>query len=288
MSEAITERYRPKHIADIVGQSAATTLLSRFIAAPYSCAFLLSGGSGIGKSSAAMALATDLGCDMRPNCYGLGGFFQISAGDQKVDQVKDQARLLRNLPFYGSGWRCLVCNETDQSSPQAQVAWLDILENLPQKCCVVFTTNILNDLAPRFQDRCTVIPFVSGTGVEYTRAANELIARIWTAERPGESIPTIGDLDAIPSGSAISYRRVVQACARRLLDPSPFVPASIEVPASIFSASPPVKPKTAAPFKRPAGVKAYKDMTWTERREYERKQFIASQQEHFDNQAISA
>ena len=146
---SIVDKYRPKRLTDIVGQDQAVSVLSRFCAKPYSQAFILYGGSGLGKTAASFAVARELGCDLSPNVYSLGGLHQIAAGEQKADAVRELSGQLARIPMYGSGWKVAIINEADQSSPQAQVVWLDVLENLPPRTVIIFTTNEIRSLSAR-------------------------------------------------------------------------------------------------------------------------------------------
>ena len=264
--QPLTEKFRPRRLADIVGQSEAIEVLSRFVARPCSQAFLLIGATGTGKSSCAWALATELGCDMDPRNYFSGGLSQIAAGKQTADDVREQAEKMSYIPWSGSGWRCLIVNEADQCSKQTQTIWLDVLESLPPRNVVVFSTNETDGLDRRFQDRCIVLRFDAGREVKHHAAANSLIERIWTAERPGEAVPTIRDLDIQINHKEISYRGVVQAVARRLLDPAPFIPPAPEpAPAALF-VSQVIRPAVASrPAPKPMS-KPYVMMTGEERR----------------------
>lgn len=55
----LADRYRPTTLSDVVGQP-PVRLLRAFAIEPYPACFLLEGGPGTGKTSAAYALANDL------------------------------------------------------------------------------------------------------------------------------------------------------------------------------------------------------------------------------------
>src|SRR5262249_34867531 len=135
----LLEKYRPRTLADVLGQPAAVRALQGFAAAPYPHAFLFAGPTGTGKSSAAMCLANDLGIDVDQG--ELSGLWQIASGDQTGESVRRAVEGLRVTPWAGSGWRLLLVNEADRMTEQAAFVWLDVLENLPPKAVVVFTTN---------------------------------------------------------------------------------------------------------------------------------------------------
>ena len=58
--ESLNERYRPERLCEIIGQPCVDGLI-RFAANPYPCCIALEGPTGVGKTTAAMALANELG-----------------------------------------------------------------------------------------------------------------------------------------------------------------------------------------------------------------------------------
>lgn len=209
----LTDRYRPQTVVAIRGQDQAVAALSAFLAEPYPTAFLFHGPTGTGKTSAAVALAADLGCDLSEP--GLGGLIQIASGEQTADTVRETARQLWTRPLYGSGWKVLVVNECDRMHPQTETVWLDRLENLPPRTVIVFTTNHADKLARRFRDRCERIEF-DGEGTAARRAAvKTLLDDVWRAETGGP-FPNRTRLDELVAASVdedgnVSFRRAVQA-----------------------------------------------------------------------------
>ena len=206
----LTERYRPLTLADICGQEEAVGVLSRFAQRPYSTAYLFDGETGTGKTSAALALANALGCDLTKQEFG--GVYTISSGEQSPEAVKETYRMMYNCPWHGSGWTVVIVNEADRMSSPAETVWLDRLESLPQKTVVIFTTNHAAKLSQRFQDRCTRLTFAS-KAEELHSAAFHLAVKVWKAET-GQK-PDVGKLQEIIKATEqdgqISFRRLIQA-----------------------------------------------------------------------------
>ena len=205
----LTERYRPRSLETIWGQGHVVRHLRSFAAEPYGTAFLFEGPTGTGKTSAAVALAGALGCDVAQEEFG--GVHTIASGDQSADNVRKTAELMYLTPFHGSGWKVFIVNEVDRMSLPAETIWLDILEAIPGRSVIVFTTNDTGRLSARFRDRCTRLSFSST--VEALRApAVRLAGAIWKAEthrRPRRrAIESI--VDSAAEGGYLSFRRVVQ------------------------------------------------------------------------------
>jgi len=211
----LADRYRPRTLADLAGQESIVAALRQFTADPYSAAFLFHGDTGTGKTSAAHALAGDLGC--RLDEHELGGLNAIASGEQSADAIREITDRLRLRPMYGSGWRVLIVNECERMHPQAETIWLDRLENLPPKTVIVFTTNNLLRLSQRFRDRCVPMHFTAERQVE---AAAKLLARIWLREtgeeNPWKQFRTLARRAEV-EGGRMSFRRAVQLLGPELV-----------------------------------------------------------------------
>lgn len=213
----LTERYRPTSLDTLWGQEHVVKVLRKFVANPHPAAFIFQGETGTGKTSAALALAGELGCRVDQGEYG--GVWQIASGEQTADAVREMARRMWLTPLTGSGWKVVIVNECDRMARPAEMIWMDVLENLTRRTVVVFTTNDAGNLSPRFRDRCTRLTFESDA--EKLRAlAVAFAAGVWKAEtgkrpRPGQAEQIVA---AAESGTSLSFRRVVQEIATALAE----------------------------------------------------------------------
>ena len=211
----LTERYRPGGLCEIVGQPNAVAFLSAIAANPYPVALLFEGETGTGKTSAALALAAELGCDVEQEEFG--GVYTVASGEQTADAVREVCRLMWNSPMYGSGWKVVTVNEVDRISRPAETIWLDRLEALPPRTVVVFTTNHPELLSSRFRDRCIRLEFESNAEI-LRKSAFDLSERIWRCEcgrapRAAERTKIIGVVHRATEDELLSFRRVVQGLA---------------------------------------------------------------------------
>lgn len=215
---ALTERRRPRTLEEIRGQENAVRSLRRFAAAPFPQPFLFEGATGTGKTTAALALAAQLGAEVDTDPPELGGLHSIASGEQNAEAVRDLCGRLHCIPMLGSGWKVAVVNEADRISPQAETIWLDRLEDMPPHTVVIFTTNEPRKLTRRLRDRCIRIRF-EGSAMLLRPAAEDLAADLWAAETgevpDAEAIERAVD-EAIEDGT-LSLRRVVQNVAAELL-----------------------------------------------------------------------
>lgn len=213
-SQALVDKYRPRILADVRGQEHVVGALQKWLGNPYSSAFIFEGGTGTGKTSAAIALARDLGVEVdQPQ---LGGLYQIPSGEQTGETVRALAQSLALSPMMGSGWKVAIINEADYMSPSAAQIWLDVLENLPRKTVVIFTTNHAGKLPSRFRDRCTTYHFESSFLI-LRPTLEEHLDDIWTTETGDPNPPRLQDLDIVDQEGNSSFRRMLQAIQPHVL-----------------------------------------------------------------------
>lgn len=203
----LAEKYRPRTLSDIRGQDQAVEALGRFLAAPAKTAFLFEGSTGTGKTSAAYALANELGVAIDQD--ELGGLHEIASGEQTAQSVRELVSALWHCPMYGNGWHVAIVNEADHTTPGAAVVWLDVLEKLPPRTVVVFTTNNLQAIPTRLRDRCEVVSFQSSYML-LKETADRFITEIWQKETGGQETPRLDDLAGVIEDGEVSFRRLLQ------------------------------------------------------------------------------
>ena len=223
-----TDKYRPKSLDDLVGQSYVRFELRKFAADPYSSAWIFAGPPGTGKSSAAEALAHDIGVDPVANLITVPSGYLDSEG---LDWLSSQFRFAPIGP--PGSWRVVIIEEGDTMSAAAERKFLSLIDSgaLPSRTVVIFTTNrpewFRERSGGRFAERCELLEFAA-TPEESTQDIEILIQKVWIGETgTGADAPTIAELGNVLSDSGhVSYRKVVAALQRihreRTENPAPF------------------------------------------------------------------
>ena len=217
----LTERSRPRTLDLLFGQESVVRCLRNFAANPYPAAMIFDGETGTGKSSAALCLAAEIGCDVEARPQEFGGVHVVASGEQTAETVRELHRRMWQSPFSGSGWKVVIVNEADRMHPAVETIWLDRLEQLPPRTVIVFTTNYRDKLSQRFRDRCERLAFEADATL-LEPAACKLAEHVWkqeTGQRPRRA-DRAAIRRAVAAGiedGVMSFRRVVQATQKELI-----------------------------------------------------------------------
>ncbi len=158
---AIARKWRPQTLEEMVGQAHVTRTLKNALAAGrIHHAFLFTGARGVGKTTAARALARALNCANGPTaapCGTCGPCREILAGtsqdvieidgasNNSVDDVRDLRDGVRYLPA-SSRFRIYIVDEVHMLSKGAFNALLKTLEEPPPHAKFIFATTEVNKI----------------------------------------------------------------------------------------------------------------------------------------------
>lgn len=156
MFDVWTEKYRPKTLSEIKGQEEITRRLEAFIRAKNFPHLLFAGPAGVGKTTAAIAMAKALyGDTWRDN------MMELNASDERgIDvvrvKIKDFARTraVENVPF-----KVIYLDESDALTKEAQDALRRIMEDYTQTVRFILSCNYSSKIIPPIQSRCTIFRF---------------------------------------------------------------------------------------------------------------------------------
>lgn len=205
---ALTEKYKPVRLEQFAGLARPKAILARFAADPGSSAWLFLGPSGVGKTTAALALCEQLGAELH----------HIPSKLCDLATVEDVVRKCHYMPWAGQ-WHFVLVDEADQMSHAAQLAFLSKLDSTaaPPNTIFVFTANAKDALEDRFISRCRTIKFEKPEAAEI----REYLAGVWAKESDAPA-PDLAELDYEANGN---IRSALNLLEMELICPRPRKPA---------------------------------------------------------------
>lgn len=170
----LADRYRPSRLDEIIGHEKTVQRLRALLARPgfSGGALWIDGPSGTGKTTIAHCLAAELGASA-------WDITELDGDKCDVAAVRDLERDILKCGglFGGSGWRVWIVNEAHAMTTRAVQAWLTLLERLPAKRLIVFTTtqtakaDLFGDFSDPLMSRCLVFS-LSSYGLKEAFAAH--------------------------------------------------------------------------------------------------------------------
>ena len=149
------EKYRPERLQDVVGQEEIIKRLKSYVSTRNVPNMLFSGSAGIGKTSAAVALAREL--------YGketVRNFLELNASDTRgIDVVRGQIKDFARTLAFNADFKIIFLDESDALTSDAQQALRRTMEKYTKTCRFVLSANYSSRLIEPIQSRCVVFRF---------------------------------------------------------------------------------------------------------------------------------
>jgi replication factor C small subunit len=195
------EKYRPRNLSDMVGQKEIVARLQSYVGSGSLPHLLFTGTAGVGKTTAAVALAREFfGDSWQMN------FREMNASDERgIDVVRNQIKqFARTSPLAGATFKILFLDEADALTTDAQAALRRTMETYAQTCRFILSCNYSSKIIDPIQSRCAIYRF---RPLDRESIAEE-IRRI--AANEGLTV-TDGALDAIVYVASGDMRKAINA-----------------------------------------------------------------------------
>jgi len=156
MNDLWIEKYRPKTLADVVGQDEIVERLTAYAETKNVPHLIFAGPAGIGKTTCALALSKELfGETWKQN------FNELNASDERGiniirGKIKDFAR---TAPIGKNKFKIIFLDEADNLTNDAQAALRRTIEKYSHICRFVLSANYSSKIIEPIQSRCTVFRF---------------------------------------------------------------------------------------------------------------------------------
>jgi DNA polymerase III delta prime subunit len=165
------EEYRPKDIGSCVLPNTLKSTLTDFVNEGNLPNLILSGTSGVGKTTAAKAMLDELGST----------YMMINGSEESgIDVLRTKIKNFASTVSLHGGRKYIILDEADYLNPQStQPALRGFMEEFHKNCGFILTCNYKNRLIPPLHSRCSVIDF-SIPNSEKPKLAKEFMARVIT------------------------------------------------------------------------------------------------------------
>jgi replication factor C small subunit len=139
-----------------VGQNEIIERLESYVKSGNLPHLLFTGTAGVGKTTAAVALAREFfGDSWHMN------FRELNASDERgIDVVRNQIKqFARTSPLEGATFKILFLDEADALTPDAQAALRRTMESYAQTCRFILSCNYSSKIIDPIQSRCAIYRF---------------------------------------------------------------------------------------------------------------------------------
>ena len=143
------EKYRPKKITDCILPESIKNTFLEFVGQKEIPNLLLSGGSGVGKTTVARAVCEELHSD----------YILINGSEESgIDVLRNKIKTFASTVSLQGGRKVVILDEADYLNPQStQPALRGFIEEFHRNCRFIFTCNFKNRIIEPLHSRCSVI-----------------------------------------------------------------------------------------------------------------------------------
>lgn len=146
------EKYRPKKIDDVILSEELKNMFREFVKNRNIPNLILSGSSGVGKTTVAKAMLEEIGADYLVINGSLEG--------RSIDVLRNEIAGFASSVSMTGGRKYVIIDEADYLNQNTvQPAFRNFMESMSSNCGFIFTCNYLGRIISPLQSRCSVIDF---------------------------------------------------------------------------------------------------------------------------------
>jgi len=145
------EKFRPKTIDETILPQELKLKLRKFIEQKNVPNLLLTGGPGVGKTTAARAVLEELGCE----------YIMINGSmEGGIETLRSRVQAFASSISMLGGRKYVILDEADYLSQMMQPALRNFMEEFSANCGFILTCNYKNRIIKELHSRCAVVEFI--------------------------------------------------------------------------------------------------------------------------------
>lgn len=165
------QKYRPQKVADTILPEKTKQIFQKFVEDKNVPNLLLSGSPGTGKTTAAIAMLEQLGCDYIKINGSLNG---------GIDTLRTEISNFASAVSFTGGRKYVIIDEADYLTVNTQTALRGFIEDYSKNCGFIFTCNFVNRIIePLRGSRFSVVNFAIEKA-ERPKLAAQFFKRVMT------------------------------------------------------------------------------------------------------------
>ena len=145
------EKYAPSKVEDCILPQTLASYFSDVVKTKKLQNMILTGSSGVGKTSTIRALAKELNCD----------YMEINGSDERsIDTIRNKVKTYStSVSLSNKSKKILLIDEADNLTYDAQLALRGVIERAQKNCTFVYTCNYKNRIFEPLHSRTVTIDF---------------------------------------------------------------------------------------------------------------------------------